>query len=205
MQTRNFDRSQMSQYRSPVSDQIEKELSYRKIIYKDRIARDQYSYQEDRKIIWKILPETTKIGDYKVQKAEADFGGRKWIAWFSQDIPVMDGPYKFSSLPGLILKAEDSTGDYSFDLKETKKITQLPPFFNRGGNVLSVRRTDYEKQMTNYKNDAVSFLNAQSGMRGGRMEARDGAVSRQPDPQRLRDMANRIMQELKKNNNPIEK
>jgi hypothetical protein len=36
--------------------------------FKDRIGRDIYTYEEDRPINWKISSETTKIGDYKVQK-----------------------------------------------------------------------------------------------------------------------------------------
>ena len=30
--------------------------------------------------------------------------------------------YKFSGLPGLIVKVEDEKGDYSFDLKKPKKL-----------------------------------------------------------------------------------
>jgi GLPGLI family protein len=37
---------------------------------------------------WKISSETRKIGEYKVQKAETDFGGRKWTAWFTTDLPI---------------------------------------------------------------------------------------------------------------------
>lgn len=33
------------------------------------------------------------------QKATCDFAGRKWIAWFTTEIPIQDGPYKFYGLP----------------------------------------------------------------------------------------------------------
>jgi hypothetical protein len=39
-----------------------------------------------------------------------------WTAWFTKEINVSDGPYKFSGLPGLIVKLEDDRGDYKFDL-----------------------------------------------------------------------------------------
>ncbi|WP_262892927.1 hypothetical protein [Kaistella flava (ex Peng et al. 2021)] len=32
---------------------------------------------------------------YKVQKATTTFGGKKWVAYFTRDIPFTDGPYKF--------------------------------------------------------------------------------------------------------------
>lgn len=65
---------------------------------------------------WKIKEEKSNFFGYKVQKAEVDFGGRQWIAWFTNDIPISDGPYKFYGLPGLILKIEDKTKDYSFEI-----------------------------------------------------------------------------------------
>ncbi len=80
------------------------------------------SYSEDLKFNWKILPDKAKIGEYNAQKATTEFGGRKWTAWFSTDLPFQDGPYKFSGLPGLIVKIEDETKDYSWVLQANKKL-----------------------------------------------------------------------------------
>ena len=76
----NFDRSQMQSLRSNIDYVIEKDFKTGVKTFKSRIARDQYSYEEDRAMDWKILPETAKIGDYKTQKAETNFGGRTWFA-----------------------------------------------------------------------------------------------------------------------------
>lgn len=210
----NFDRSQMQQYRTDLNYQVEKDLTEQKITFKNRIARDQYAYEEDRSFGWKILPETTKIGEYKVQKAETEFAGRKWIAWFTQDVPLMDGPYKFSGLPGLIVKIEDSKGDYIFDLKETKKITELPNIQQRFGNTIVLKRKDYEKQMEKFRKDPTSFHSGQGISFGGapappvsasRDGMRSGEIRVRMDPQRMKEMENRMKEEQKKNNNPIEK
>lgn len=210
----NFDRSQMQQYRTDLNYQVGKDLTEQKITFKNRIARDQYAYEEDRSFGWKILPETTKIGEYKVQKAETEFAGRKWVAWFTQEVPLMDGPYKFSGLPGLIVKIEDSKGDYIFDLKETKKITELPNTQQRGGNTVMVKRKDYEKQMEKFRKDPTSFLSGQGISFGGapsppvsasRDGMRSGEIRMRMDPQRMKEMENRMKEEQKKNNNPIEK
>lgn len=64
---------------------------------------------------WKILPDTMHVAGYLCQKAECDYSGRHWIAWFSPDIPLNYGPYKFSGLPGLIMKIEDSSRHYCFE------------------------------------------------------------------------------------------
>lgn len=96
--------------------------------YKTNIHRSigMYAYKisEDRKINWKILSEKEKIGEWNAQKAETDFAGRHWIAWFSTDIPIQDGPYKFYGLPGLIIKIEDKTGSHKLELKGIKNITE---------------------------------------------------------------------------------
>ena len=90
--------------------------------YIDRINMNLFGYPEDVKFSWNVLPEKEKVGEYNTQKATVDFGGRKWTAWFSTDIPFTDGPYKFYGLPGLIVKIEDSEKNYSWKLSGNKKI-----------------------------------------------------------------------------------
>lgn len=200
----SFDRTQMQNLRSHIDFTIEKDFKTGKNTYNSRIARDQYSYDEDRTMEWKILPETAKIGDYKTQKAQTNFGGRTWFAWFTTDVPFQDGPYKFSGLPGLIVKVEDSKGDYSFDLKETKKIGALTNL-SQGGNIVKVKRKDYEKQEALFRKDPASFM--QTSMRGGSgisaPQTRGGSM-RKPDPAQRKQMEDRMKEEMKKNNNPIE-
>lgn len=94
-----------------------------KITYTDKEFKE-YIYEEDlEKLQWKIYTdETIQVADYRCQKAQADFRGRTWTAWFTTDIPVNDGPWKLSGLPGLILRAEDSKGDFSFNCIEIKNV-----------------------------------------------------------------------------------
>ena len=66
-----------------------------------------------------------KIGSYNTQKATTQYGGRDWEIWFTTEVPFQDGPYKFCGLPGLIVKAEDSKGDYQFELVEARKISDI--------------------------------------------------------------------------------
>lgn len=100
---------------------ITKEIPEQKVYYHDKVAAKQIYYQEDRPVKWEITNETGKQNGYPAQKAVANFGGRVWTAWFTKDIAISDGPYKFSGLPGLIVKLEDDKGDYKFDL--VKKMT----------------------------------------------------------------------------------
>ena len=57
---------------------------------------------------WELLGEKKKIGKFNCQNASIEFRGRTFIAWFTTDIPVGFGPYKFKGLPGLILEVYDS-------------------------------------------------------------------------------------------------
>lgn len=199
----SFNRDQMESLRSNINYSIEKDKENQKTIYKDRLGRDIYVYEEDRPINWKISSETTKIGDYKVQKAETDFGGRKWTAWFTTDLPYQDGPYKFSGLPGLIVKAEDDKGDYSFDLMKNYKISEIPTL-NQFGNVIKVKRSDFVKQQEKFKKDPMSFMNQGGG--GGisaPMRIGGGGGNQNPADMRKR-MEERVKEEAKRNSNPIE-
>lgn len=210
-ETRNFDRNAMQNLRSSIDYIVEKDLIKNITYFKTRLGRDQYTYEEDRKMDWKILPETVKIGEYEAQKAETTFAGRKWYAWFTQDIPFQDGPYKFKGLPGLIIKVEDAKGDYSFDLQQSKKITEFPNFDNRGGNPIKVKRADFEKQEKLYRKDPVSFVTnsfSQGGapappqsMGGGN---RGGGGGFRMDSDFRKQMEERLRDEVAKNNNPIE-
>lgn len=193
----SFNREQMDALRSNINYTIEKDLINQKTSHKQRIGRDVYTYEEDRSIEWKILPETTMIDQYKAQKASTTFAGRVWNAWFTMDVPFQDGPYKFSGLPGLVLKVEDEQGDYSFDLRESKKIEALASTQQRG-TVVKLKRKDFEKQLEKYQKDPSSFFNS-TMMGGGRPDS-----NRQPDPNRMREMESRIKEEIAKNNNPIE-
>lgn len=91
------------------------------VVYTGLIALDYFSYRENPNLNWKISDEKQKIGIYNTQKATTDFGGRKWIAWFTTEIPFQDGPYKFYGLPGLIVKIEDQGKNYSWELKGNRK------------------------------------------------------------------------------------
>lgn len=201
----SINRDQMENLRTNISYSVEKDKTNQKTYFKDRIGRDMYSYEEDRPVSWKISSETRKIGEYKVQKAETDFAGRKWTAWFTTDLPYQDGPYKFGGLPGLIVKIEDDKGDYSFDLMKNYKIAEFPTL-NQFGNTLKVKRTDFVKQQQKFRTDPMSFMTQGAGGISAPMRIGGGRGSggnQNPADIRKR-MEERVKEEAKKNSNPIE-
>jgi porphyromonas gingivalis family protein len=75
---------------------------------------------------WQILSESKEILGYKCQKAQGEFRGRKYIAWFAPSIPISDGPWKFCGLPGLILAVEDTDKYFVFTCIDIKNNQSQP-------------------------------------------------------------------------------
>ena len=63
---------------------------------------------------WQMIDGDSLVCGYHCQKAKVTYRKRTWIVWYSLDLPYSDGPWKLSGLPGLILKAQDVDGDFSF-------------------------------------------------------------------------------------------
>jgi len=59
--------------------------------------------------------DTIKLLGYTCNKAIANFAGRKYTAWYTLDVPIPYGPYKFLGLPGLIIRIEESNGMYVWE------------------------------------------------------------------------------------------
>ena len=75
-------------------------------------------YESLEKPNWVITDETDIILGFPCIKATTNFRGREWIAFFTPDIPVQEGPWKLYGLPGLILKAYDSKRHYFYEAKD---------------------------------------------------------------------------------------
>ena len=126
------------------------------------------SYNETPIFNWKIEKETMKIGEYNTQKATTSYAGRNWIAWFSKDIPLQDGPYKFSGLPGLIVKIEDKDKNYSWELrgnkpeKDFQEYTYLEKMQSGGSpKTIEVNRAKFETTFSDYKKDPFGSIRSQ--------------------------------------------
>lgn len=81
-----------------------------------------WQYEErDINVEWVLQDSLKKINGYMCSLARTEFRGRTWSVWYTSEIPVNIGPWKFNGLPGLILWAADSNSDFVF---ECQAITQ---------------------------------------------------------------------------------
>ena len=117
------------------------------------IDGDSYKFSDESKMTWKILKESKKIKNWNCQKAETEYSGRKWTAWFTTDLLFPEGPYKFSGLPGLIVEISDEKNDFHFALEAIYKNAEkvyLPSAYEKS---IVVDKSKYEKALSNYIKD----------------------------------------------------
>ncbi|ROI14461.1 GLPGLI family protein [Epilithonimonas hominis] len=165
-----------------------------------RLGMDSYNISDDRKINWKISSEKEKIGEWNVQKAEADFAGRHWIAWFSTEIPIQDGPYKFRGLPGLIIKIEDKTGSHKMELKGIKNIVGDVDVNVWEAKEIVVNSRQFQKVIKEYENDPTKGIKQiQMGGTSIVLTGKDGTSTKI-----AKDQEDRMKNQIKKDNNRIE-
>ena len=92
----------------------------------------QYYTEPIESIKWEITDSTRNILGYDCIMAIADYHGRHWTAWFTPDIPLMDGPWKLCGLPGLILEASESTRQHVFTANGIEKTDmEMRPIYNK--------------------------------------------------------------------------
>ena len=186
------------------------------------VGDNRYSVKNENPMNWKILPEKKTISKFEVQKATVEFGGRSWVAWFTQEIPFQDGPYKFQGLPGLILEMEDSTGTQIFKFAGSKKFDEvekiekkdeigstkggmvIKTFGMASGKEIEVSEEQFRKQWKEFKNDPVK--NMRQMLSQGNMKLTmnvDGKQLNDPS-EMLRAMEKSQREDIKKNSNKIE-
>lgn len=103
---------------------------------------------------WKFVEGDTTILTYSCHKAICSYGGRDYIAWFTPDIPISDGPYKFSGLPGLIVRLSDTNKEHAFELYKLKESNnKREMFFIRKDDLSETTPQGYCKALKKHQRD----------------------------------------------------
>ncbi|WP_277115565.1 GLPGLI family protein [Chryseobacterium sp.] len=165
-----------------------------------------YKISEEARQQWTIT-DSIKIADnLSLQKATTEFGGRNWIAWFTKDIPMPYGPYKFSGLPGLIMELYDTKKNYYFNVIKSEKIPddyQRNSLNNYIPRAIPVTQKDLNKlRLDLYSNPFKYVLNGNLTMREGqKLQLDDGTIL---SKEQLKPAEANERKKLKAFNNPIE-
>lgn len=189
------------------------EIKTQYVVEKDIEKKDLFFYTQNhtinpvfkvvdkRKIDWEILKEKKQILSYTVQKATTVFGGRKWNAWFTQDIPLSDGPYKFNGLPGLILQICDATDSHCYNLIGISKLQNnsyntLEDNSYRGSKLISLEQ--YIDSVKEFKKDPMKSVRQKI------FRNEIFFTNEQQKSEYLRNIEKEFKKDISENNNPIE-
>ena len=164
-----------------------------KISYTLEIVNDRLRYEEDKNLQWEIVHETKTIRGYKSQKAKTKFRGREYTAWFTPEIPISEGPYKFYGLPGLILQIEDKKRNYVFELMEFKTFGRPMPIDLDTESYFLTSKEKLLETKRKFDEDPLSGI-----------ENRNPAVTIEVENNEKRQYLKELKEKLDKKNNPIE-
>lgn len=118
-----------------------------------------YKYEEEiPNQKWEITTDTLTILSYLCQKAITTFRGRTFEAWFTADIPINNGPYKFGGLPGLILKVSDHKQYFVFECIGIEKLRKMEPIKFYNLKYTQITRLNLEKLYKRYHEDSAAFV-----------------------------------------------
>ena len=140
-----------------VTYQIYKNYPTGKVTTLDKIAMNRFRCEEENEApVWELMTDTMTILSYPCQKAICNFKGRDYEAWFTPEIPRSEGPWKLHGLPGLILKAADIQGHYTFECTGLVNANEELLFGADGYEKIS--RKNLNKIYERYATDPIGYI-----------------------------------------------
>jgi len=152
-----FDRGEMKNFRTRYSYKIFKNYPTGRITYVDKVMPTFFKYDESLDVFeWQLTNLVDTIGDYVVHCALTEYGGRHWVAWYTTEIPLNDGPYKFRGLPGLIIRLYDDQKHYTFNMIKMERSDEaiLIEYMDMGW--VQTSRSNFLKAQVNFKLDIIN-------------------------------------------------
>ncbi|MGY4386045.1 GLPGLI family protein [Pedobacter sp. UYP24] len=96
---------------------IYKNFLSKQFLIGDNVQRNYYLIKDTlSNFKWRVSNEKRKISNYNCVKATTIFRGRTYEAWYTDDIAISNGPWKFCGLPGLIVLVKDAAAVYTYEL-----------------------------------------------------------------------------------------
>lgn len=163
---------------------------------------------EDR-VQWKLTNETKASGNYQLQKATTDFGGRNWTAWFNKDINLSEGPYKFRGLPGMIFELYDDKDQFKFSLVKSYQLAKTYETRNiienfAGQKPVKIPESRLNKMiMDNFNDPLREFKEHYKNNTDPTAHFMVMGIEVK-SPEQIKELSDKLQDHLRKHNNPIE-
>jgi len=144
----------IDRYQPKIDFIVEKDFTKNKLRYQNKGFMSILQYTQKLPVLaWKLVDSTKIILNFKAQKATLYYKGRYYTAWYTTEIAVPEGPYKFWGLPGLILEIADSKNEYSFSIKGIEKSSFYPKkIFPKKMSLISLIKTTEKDYLNDFNN-----------------------------------------------------
>ena len=129
-----------------------------RMTYVESVIPNLFQYDENLDVFeWQLTSLVDTIGEYVAHCAYAEYGGRNWVAWYTTEIPINDGPYKFRGLPGLIIRLYDDQEHYVFDMVTIEHSDdELLIEYEYDRDYVQTTRSDFLKAQKNFRLDIIN-------------------------------------------------
>ena len=122
-------------------------IKKREFLNKDYLIKDNLN-----KLNWVLKNETIKIGDFNCKKALLSSSQGATVVWYTDQIPLNEGPSMYYGLPGLIIKVEAKDRDYSLiKFEKLNKIFEI----EKPSKGLITSLVDFEKIVEKSKKSII--------------------------------------------------
>lgn len=120
-----------------------------------------YTFQENP-LSWNILKEKKNIKNYKCKLAKTvTDSGDIFYAWFTEDIPVAEGPFRFKGLTGLVLEVYNQNKTIEIIATDLKKSDQFIESINYGKNLITLKsKSQFLEARKNYFENPAAYNNS---------------------------------------------
>ncbi|MCS6796807.1 MAG: GLPGLI family protein [Raineya sp.] len=116
---------------------------------------------------WTLTKQTKEILGFKCKAATTQFRGREYVAYYTEKIPISDGPWKFGGLPGLILEVASTDGMYKLSVyKITQNYKPTPDDFLELKVLKSTKFISFQEFVKEYRkkiDEMLALMKAQKG------------------------------------------
>ena len=149
------------------------------LIIQDK-AKDRYQYEEKIPVFkWNMGGEKKMILGYECKKAKTQYRGREYTAWYTDKIPVNNGPYVFGGLPGLILAIEDDKKHFQF---EAVAVNQQPNdiYVRNDKSIYKVTRDKFRNVLQSYHDNPGFFHGKAYNIDGSQMSVKSNPLPYNP-------------------------
>lgn len=104
-----------------------------KLVASIPVGKYIFSFEEP-KLTWEILSEMKEIKGFKCRLARTKTDtGDDFFAWYTEDIAIPEGPFRFKGLSGMVLEVYNKTRTieiYATEIKKSNEIIEPIPYMS---------------------------------------------------------------------------